>query len=147
MSPVYKVGFSQSYLSLTRLCSVKCIVSLTKEFRETSLWSNHISSIKQDLTCLRSLSNMFVFWTSVSLVSTMLMLIGLSVLYSRWVLHWSGELIVLALMVLKWALHIEWLALCISCLSLMSVHSWFTRSFEYHWQGDLINFVVVVWKS
>ena len=50
----------------------------------------------------------------------------LSSLYSMWVLHWSVELLCLRSFCSLWALHIEWLALCVIWLSWMSEHPRFT---------------------
>mgnify|MGYP006200333797 FL=1 len=157
--PVYNVSFSHSYLYLTRLCSVNYILSRNK----SSGYGPELKSLGRQacdptttvqvklglkgwgtsVTCL-----CFEPWCSEYQPCWCWLDSLLSSLYSIWVLHWSVELLCLHSFCSLWALHIEWLALCVIWLSWMSEHPRFTVIADHlNITGKVIlSNCFVVWK-
>ena len=150
--PVYNVSFSHSYLYLTRLCSVNYILSRNK----SSGYGPELKSLGRQacdptttvqvklglkgwgtsVTCL-----CFEPWCSEYQPCWCWLDSLLSSLYSIWVLHWSVDTLVLTFLLLIMSTA-HWVVSSMRNLTVMDVRTSKvysnSRSFEYHWQGDLV---------
>jgi hypothetical protein len=108
-----------------------CLLSWTKEFRGRGLCSNHMEASVTFL-CL-SCNVLCINYVDANWIVCLLS-------QSRWVLHWSGELLCLFSCARDEHCTLSGqLCAFLVCPGCKYIHVYsYSRSFEYHWQGDLI---------